>query len=59
MPTAAFINALAEEGTKDEVIHFLQKQWDENCRLRAALREVKGFVNSQMGLAIIDRALEQ
>ena len=41
MPTAAFINALAEECTKKEAIHFLQKQWDDNCRLRAALAAIK------------------
>lgn len=34
---AAFINAIAEEGTKDEAIHYLQKQWNENCHLRAQL----------------------
>lgn len=43
MPTAAFINALAEEGTKAEAISFLQKEWDENCILRAALREILGL----------------
>lgn len=36
---AAFINALAEEGTKDEAIAFLQKQWNETCALRAKLRD--------------------
>lgn len=32
---AAFINAIAEEGTKAEAIEYLQKQWNENCALRA------------------------
>lgn len=35
---AAFINALAEEGTKDEAIQYLQKEWNENCQLREAAR---------------------
>ncbi len=36
---AAFINALSEEGTKEEAIAFLQKYWDESCVLRANLME--------------------
>ena len=32
---AAFINAIAEEGTKEEAVSYLQKQWNENCALRA------------------------
>jgi regulator of replication initiation timing len=31
--TAAFINALSEEGTKEEAMHYLQKYWSENCAL--------------------------
>lgn len=34
---AAFINSIAEDGTKAEAIEWLQRQWDENCRLRAAV----------------------
>jgi hypothetical protein len=34
---AAFINAIAEEGTKAEAIEYLQKTWNENCALRAQL----------------------
>lgn len=34
---AAFINAIAEEGTKEEAVQYLQKIWNENCELRAAL----------------------
>lgn len=30
---AAFINALREEGTKEEVCNFLQEQWNETCAL--------------------------
>lgn len=37
---AAFINAIAEEGTKNEAIEWLQKQWNETCVLRAALTEI-------------------
>lgn len=36
---AAFINAIAEEGTKADAIEFLQKQWNETCALRHLLRE--------------------
>lgn len=39
---AAFINAIAEEGTKAEAIEWLQKQWNENCALRAELRAMRG-----------------
>lgn len=38
---AAFINAIAEEGTKAEAIEYLQKQWNENCALRAELKAWK------------------
>lgn len=34
---AAFINAIAEEGTKAEAVEWLQMQWNENCELRATL----------------------
>ena len=37
---AAFINAIAEEGTKAEAIEWLQKQWNETCALRAALQAI-------------------
>jgi TolA-binding protein len=35
---AAFINAISEEGTKDEAVEWLAKQWNETCFLRAAIR---------------------
>ena len=38
---AAFINALAEEGTKDEAIEYLQKQWNETCALCAELKKLR------------------
>jgi hypothetical protein len=37
---AAFINAVAEEGTLDEAVSWLQKLWNENCALRGALEEI-------------------
>jgi hypothetical protein len=42
---AAFINALAESGSRDELIQFLQKTWDELCDLRKVLLELsaKGY----------------
>jgi hypothetical protein len=38
---AAFINAIAEEGTKAEAIQWLQKQWNENCALRDELKALR------------------
>lgn len=34
---AAFINAIADEGTKAEAIEWLQKTWNELCQVRDAL----------------------
>jgi hypothetical protein len=31
---AAFINVIAEEGTKAEAIYWLQRTWNELCYLR-------------------------
>ncbi len=39
---AAFINAIAEEGTKAEAVAWLQKQWNETCALRAELKAHRG-----------------
>lgn len=36
---AAFINALSEEGTREELIKYLQKQWNETCWLRDRLKD--------------------
>ena len=41
---AAFINAIAEEGTKEEAIEWLQKTWNELCEVREALRVQEGVV---------------
>lgn len=38
---AAFINAIAEEGTKAEAIEWLQKTWNEVCALRQELAKAK------------------
>jgi hypothetical protein len=38
---AAFINAIAEEGTKHEAIFYLQKQWNETCALKARVAELE------------------
>lgn len=42
---AAFINTIAEEGTKAEAIEFLQKQWNETCALRKTLRWIADHSN--------------
>lgn len=34
---AAFINAIAEEGTKEEAVEWLQKTWNELCYVRNRL----------------------
>jgi predicted metal-dependent hydrolase len=38
---AAFINAIAEEGTKAEAIEWLQKTWDELCEVRLELSRLQ------------------
>lgn len=38
---AAFINAIAEEGTKEEAVKWLQKIWNELCYKEKQLRELK------------------
>ena len=44
---AAFINSIREEGTKDEALDWLQKQWNETCYLRAALVEARRELKSE------------
>jgi hypothetical protein len=39
---AAFINAIAEEGTKEEAIRYLQEQWNETCALKKQIRKLLG-----------------
>lgn len=38
---AAFINAIADEGTKEEAIEWLQKIWDELWEAEQALRKIQ------------------
>jgi len=38
---AAFINAIAEEGTKAEAVEWLQKTWNELCRAESEIRKVR------------------
>lgn len=44
---AAFINVIAEEGTKAEAIEHLQQTWDELVNLRLALAKL-GFTIAQL-----------
>ena len=37
---AAFINALSEEGTREELIDYLQKTWNERCEFERELSSV-------------------
>lgn len=37
---AAFINAIAEEGTKEEAIRYLQSTWNELCELKEAHKQL-------------------
>lgn len=46
---AAFINAIAEEGTKAEAIEWLQKTWNENCLLRSQLAKAKAVNETVAG----------
>ena len=40
---ASFINALREEGTKEDCLEFLQKYWNEVCALHARIRELENL----------------
>lgn len=44
---AAFINVIAEEGTKAEAVEFLQQTWDDLINLQTALRRL-GFNQNQI-----------
>ena len=39
--TAAFINAIAEEGTKEEAVEWLQKTWNELCEAKTRIKELE------------------
>jgi hypothetical protein len=47
---AAHINVIAEEGTKDEAVLYLQKTWDELCELRAIGRRLLAADERGQGL---------
>ena len=53
---AAFINNIAEEGTKAEAIHFLQEQWDENVDLK---RDIKQLQHTLSELLKVNKRLEK
>jgi hypothetical protein len=38
---AAFINNIADEGTKEEALVYLQKEWDEGFEIRAEIVKMK------------------
>ena len=44
---AAFINSIAEEGTKDEAVQWLQTTWNELMNLQLALAKL-GFSKAQV-----------
>ncbi len=44
---AAFINAIAEEGTKAEAVEWLQKTWNELCQAESRVRHLEA-VNSNL-----------
>lgn len=43
---AAFINAIREEGTKEEACNYLQKLWNERCALVEKLKEANKMLES-------------
>lgn len=53
---AAFIDAIAEEGAKEEAVKFLQAQWNETCALHAENKRLKESVDR---LNEINDAIEQ
>ena len=55
---AAFINAIAEEGTKAEAIEWLQKTWNERCELWSELEALRhdmarGMANHNADLSAV------
>jgi len=43
---AAFINVIAEEGTKAEAVKYLQETWNELCDLKSAVRKIQVYAGS-------------
>lgn len=57
---AAFINAIAEEGTKAEAIEWLQKTWDENCELREKVEILEAEIRVMKKLpAVINAEMDK
>ena len=50
---AAFINAIAEEGTKQEAVQWLQATWNERCELADALEALQAE-NARLREALVD-----
>lgn len=46
---AAFINSIAEEGTKEEAVNYLQSTWNELMNLELALLNL-GFTKQQTNM---------
>lgn len=42
---AAFINAIADEGTKEEAIEWLQKTWDDYVDLKKEVESMEKSIN--------------
>lgn len=55
---AAFINAIADEGTKAEAIHFLQETWNELCELKKKHQEEPELKNLRTENERLREALE-
>jgi hypothetical protein len=43
---AAFINAIADEGTKAEAIQYLQETWDELCDANLKIKKLEAEIES-------------
>lgn len=41
---AAFINSIAEEGTKDEAVGWLQRIWNERCTLELEAADLRSCI---------------
>lgn len=51
---AAFINAIADDGTKEDAIEYLQQTWDELQTLKAALVK-KGYTREYLDNACLSK----
>ena len=53
---AAFINVIAEEGTKDEAIRWLQKTWNDYCAVKEELTALRASIEAERDKALEDAA---